>query len=87
MIANLDGDAVPEIVDPWGVPYEFMREPTVMVSIFGNTVAYSINTSNVPQSLIPQVAMRTIICALTSAFRPAQPLLPEISICPSRRRL
>ena len=26
MIANLDGDAVPEMVDPWGVPYEFMRE-------------------------------------------------------------
>ncbi|MGV3484438.1 MAG: prepilin-type N-terminal cleavage/methylation domain-containing protein [Planctomycetaceae bacterium] len=26
-IANLDGDAVPEIVDPWGVPYEFIREP------------------------------------------------------------
>lgn len=26
-IANTDGDAVPEIVDPWGRPYEFMREP------------------------------------------------------------
>lgn len=26
-IANLDGDAVPEIVDPWGVPYEFIRDP------------------------------------------------------------
>lgn len=26
-IANLDGDAIPEIVDPWGVPYEFIRDP------------------------------------------------------------
>ena len=26
-IANLDSDAVPEIVDPWGVPYEFVRDP------------------------------------------------------------
>ena len=26
-IANLDGDAVPEIIDPWGVPYEFIRDP------------------------------------------------------------
>ncbi len=26
MIANLDGDAVPEIIDPWGVPYEFIRD-------------------------------------------------------------
>ncbi len=26
-IANVDGDAVPEIVDPWGVPYEFIRDP------------------------------------------------------------
>jgi len=28
MIANVDNDAVPEIVDPWGVPYEFIREAT-----------------------------------------------------------
>ena len=26
-IANVDGDAIPEIVDPWGVPYEFIRDP------------------------------------------------------------
>jgi hypothetical protein len=26
MIANVDGDAVPEMVDPWGVPYEFIRD-------------------------------------------------------------
>lgn len=26
-IANLDGDAIPEIVDPWGNPYEFIRDP------------------------------------------------------------
>ncbi len=26
-IANLDGDAVPEIIDPWGRPYEFIRDP------------------------------------------------------------
>jgi prepilin-type N-terminal cleavage/methylation domain-containing protein len=28
MIANVDNDAVPEIVDPWGIPYEFIREAT-----------------------------------------------------------
>ncbi len=26
-IANLDGDDVPEIIDPWGRPYEFIRDP------------------------------------------------------------
>ena len=26
-IANLDGDAVPEIIDPWGRPYTFIRHP------------------------------------------------------------
>lgn len=42
MIANLDGDAVPEIVDPWGVPYEFIREATG----FGAPFDITINSSH-----------------------------------------
>ncbi|TWU07646.1 type II secretion system protein [Stieleria varia] len=31
-IANLDGDRIPEIVDPWGRPYDFIRNPIGIAS-------------------------------------------------------
>jgi len=56
-IANLDNDNVPEIVDPWGVPYEFIRDATgFSFPFFGKTVAYSTNTTNLPDTLHPSGA-------------------------------
>lgn len=53
-IANLDNDNVPEIVDPWGVPYEFIRDANgFSFPFYGKTVAYSSNSANLPDAPHP----------------------------------
>jgi len=47
-IANLDADAVPEIVDPWGVPYEFVRDATGFGYPFFDATAPVVGTPENP---------------------------------------